>query len=558
MDNQYRIVRSVQPGGGMASSDMHEFKLINNGKSALMTVYQQRQFDMSPWNVRQGVGWVMESVFQEIDVETGKMLFEWRSLDHVDPSLSYTYPDHTDTSGTGLSPFAPWDYFHINSIDKNADGDYLISSRHTCAIYKISGKDGSIIWQLHGQNPSFTNINFSFSQQHDARWLSENATHTYLSLYNNGYNGFNQTHQYSSGMLILIDHVDMTATQLRDYMPPGKSMLSSSQGNMQVLNNSHVFMGWGNNAYVSEHDADGNLVFWGFLSQDPGFMNYRAQKFEWDANPTDVPALWSYSRSTEPYSPTTLYVSWNGATRVKFWRFYGSMNATGPYTLLDELPKAGFETAYTDMNFYPWTHAEAVDGQGKLLGKSPNTFTFTPSPELQSYCSEQDCGNALGYGFPDDTNTRPLIPPMGVNTVPWVDPDNPEKLFDWGVSGGQPEETSSADAASGSVYGMLCLPSSRSLRLLGLRLTFADYTNWAVGAVVVLIAAVAVQLIVSCCRRPRRRDQTYQDRRGSMDTLDDMPEGEPKPSETGERRRWWDWRTEDDYLPLQERERRGR
>lgn len=51
MDNQYRIVRSVQPGGGMASSDMHEFMPINDGKTALMTVYQQRQFDMTPWNI---------------------------------------------------------------------------------------------------------------------------------------------------------------------------------------------------------------------------------------------------------------------------------------------------------------------------------------------------------------------------------------------------------------------------------------------------------------------------------------------------------------------------
>ena len=72
-----------------------------------------------------------------------------------------------------------------------------------------------------------------------------------------------------------------------------------------------------------------------------------------------------------------------------------------------------------------------------------------------------------------------------------------------------------------------------------------------------LIAAVAVQVIVSCCRCPRRRDRTYRDRRDSMDTLDDMLEDEPKPSETGERR-WWQRWTEDDYLPLQERERQER
>lgn len=79
---------------------------------------------------------------------------------------------------------------------------------------------------------------------------------------------------------------------------------------------------------------------------------------------------------------------------------------------------------------------------------------------------------------------------------------------------------------------------------------------------VVIVASVAVHLIVRCCRRrQKRQNQIYGDRRDSTDTLDDMPEDEHerKPSETGERRRWWDWRTEDeDYLPLQEREREER
>ncbi|BAE60645.1 unnamed protein product [Aspergillus oryzae RIB40] len=142
MDNRYRTVKTVVPGGGMASSDMHEFLPINDGKTALLTVYQQRQFDMSLWNVKTGMGWLMESIFQEVDVETNEVLFEWKSLDHVDPTVSYTYPGHTDTSGTGLDPRSPWDYFHINSIDKNQEGDYLISSRHTSAIYKFPARMG--------------------------------------------------------------------------------------------------------------------------------------------------------------------------------------------------------------------------------------------------------------------------------------------------------------------------------------------------------------------------------------------------------------------------------
>ncbi|CDM34811.1 hypothetical protein DTO013E5_3279 [Penicillium roqueforti] len=424
MDNNYRVVRSVQPGGGMASSDMHEFRPINDGKTALMTIYQQRQFDMTPWNVKTGVGWLMESVFQEIDVETNDVLFEWRSLDHVDPSSSYTWPAHTDTSGTGLNVHEPWDYFHINSVDKNAAGDYLISSRHTSAIYKVSGKDGSVMWRLHGAQPSFRNINFSFSQQHDARWLYENATHTLLSLYNNGYNGFNKTHTYSAGMIIMIDHVEKTATQLRDYAPIRDDLVSSSQGNLQMLPNQNAFIGWGNNPFVSEHDEAGNLLFWGSFAKDT-VMNYRAMKFEWDGAPTDSPALWTYSRSAETSSTTSFYVSWNGATRVQTWRFWGAMNATGPWTLLDEVSKTGFETKYSTPKFYLWSKVEAVDREGILLGKSETKYTFVPSSELREFCAESTCLDAPGYGFPGEEAARPFIPPVGVNTVPWIDPNNP-------------------------------------------------------------------------------------------------------------------------------------
>ncbi|OQE00152.1 hypothetical protein PENVUL_c057G03853 [Penicillium vulpinum] len=419
MDKNYRIVRSVQPGGGMASSDMHEFRPINDGRTALMTIYQQRQFDMTPWNIRTGLGWLMESVFQEVDVETNEVLFEWRSLDHVDPSLSYTWPSHTDTSGTGLNVHQPWDYFHINSVDKNAAGDYLISSRHTSAIYKISGKDGSVIWRLHGAQPSFRNINFSFSHQHDARWLHENATHTILSLYNNGYNGFNKTHTYSAGMIIMIDHEEKTAIQLRDYVPIQNDLVSSSQGNLQMLPNQNVFIGWGNNPFVSEHDEAGNLLFWGSFAKDT-VMNYRAMKFEWDGVPTDSPALWTYSRTSEPVSSTSFYVSWNGATRVNTWRFWGAMNITGPWTVLGEVSKTGFETEYTSDRFFLWSKVEAVDREGIVLGKSEAKYTFVPSSGLREFCAASTCLDAPGYGFPGEEAALPSIPPAGVNTVPWI------------------------------------------------------------------------------------------------------------------------------------------
>jgi len=51
---------------------------------------------------------------------------------------------------------------HINAVDKDSHGDYLVSSRHTSTIFKIAGLSspsgttpGTIIWRLGGKKSSF-------------------------------------------------------------------------------------------------------------------------------------------------------------------------------------------------------------------------------------------------------------------------------------------------------------------------------------------------------------------------------------------------------------------
>ncbi|KAJ9298028.1 hypothetical protein DTO217A2_8525 [Paecilomyces variotii] len=536
MDNRYRIVRSVQAGGGMSSSDMHEFKVINNGKTALMTIYQQRQWDMSAWNIRTGVGWIMESIFQEVDVETSEVIFEWRSLDHVDPTWSYTYPAATDTSGTGLEPHSPWDYFHINSIDKNEDGDYLISSRHTSCIYKISGKDGKVIWRLHGANPSFKSVNFDFSQQHDARWLEENSTHTVLSLYNNGYNGFNQTNDYSSGMIIAIDHVEKTATLIREYGPPGNQMISSSQGNTQVLPNKNVFQGWGNNPFVSEHSENGELLLWGYIAKE-WTMNYRALKYQWDADPTDEPALWAYSKATPGNNQTSFYVSWNGATRVKTWKFYGSDLQEGPFQVLAMVDKNGFETSYAHPDYHRWCYVEALDAEGKVLRRSGTKYTFVPSPELSSYCADTACDNAAAFGYPGEEGAGAIIPPpispLEAEPEGSVSPPSPEESGET-VNGGDPgeaEEQVDSDWRQGSSSSSDDKEGQDSGEVLA---SLAD--SW-----VLLSLGVVVGLGVAFVflRRFHRRHRLTRLRDGSEESLEEM---ERKARDGSDGRPWWHWR----------------
>jgi hypothetical protein len=90
----------------------------------------------------------------ELDIATGDVLFEWSSLDHVDPSESFL-PLNPGQAGAGYNSSDAWDYFHINSVDKDDEGNYLISARDANAAYKINGQTGKVIWQLSGKSSSF-------------------------------------------------------------------------------------------------------------------------------------------------------------------------------------------------------------------------------------------------------------------------------------------------------------------------------------------------------------------------------------------------------------------
>ena len=110
LDNTLTTVKTVQTGGGRPPADQHEFNVINGGKSALMTIFRPVPYDLTAYNITGGQGFIVEGIMQEVDTGSGQVLFEWRSLAHVDPSAGYVLPNTTDISGDGLSMSTAWDY----------------------------------------------------------------------------------------------------------------------------------------------------------------------------------------------------------------------------------------------------------------------------------------------------------------------------------------------------------------------------------------------------------------------------------------------------------------
>lgn len=296
---------------------------------------------------------------------------------------------------------------HLNSVDKNADGDYLVSARNTNCIYKISGRDGSIIWRLGGRDSSFILNGFNFSSQHDARFRKENSTTTIISFLNNASDGTNSSADTSSALFVALETSTspMTARVINHYDRPDKN-LTHLRGNVQLLPNSNVFVGWSTNGYISESTPTGECVLEArFASMR--FANYRAYKFNFTSSPSEPPTLKAFAFGAPPGTISTIfYVSWNGATEVASWNFYGSKDPAAGLILVGRVPKSGFETMFTFAGYIPNVFAEAVDADGRVLGTSGLEWTIAPP------------GSDFGHGHHSALDLLTLDANLGGSSLP--------------------------------------------------------------------------------------------------------------------------------------------
>ena len=144
-NSSYQTVAIVRAGNGY-QPDLHEFQITPQG-TALITVYDAIDCNLSAvGGPRDGA--VADTLLQEIDLKTGLVMYEWHSLDHVPLRSSYA-------SAAQASRKEPFDYFHINSIDVEQDGDLLVDARNTWAAYDVDPKTGQVRWELGGKHSSF-------------------------------------------------------------------------------------------------------------------------------------------------------------------------------------------------------------------------------------------------------------------------------------------------------------------------------------------------------------------------------------------------------------------
>jgi hypothetical protein len=347
-DRSYRPVVVVHAGNGY-TADLHEFQITPRGTAfldAYVPVHRNLTALGGPSN-----GTVLDCVVQELDVRTGQVLWEWHSLGHVPLWRSYWPVPH--------SPAVWFDYFHINSIEELPDGNVLISSRNTWAIYKIRRSTGQVIWTLGGRRSSFTmGPRTRFEWQHDARMHPGGV----LSVFDDASSPVEEPQ--ASAKFLRLDTRTMTARLAARYThsPP---VLAGLAGNTQLLANRDVFVGWGAAPDFSEYGPGGRQIFNGAFPV--GIGTYRALRFPWSAHPLTRPAL---AAAAAPDGGLTVYASWNGATAVARWRLLGGPRPALLHVVGPDADRTGFETAISTEQHPAYVAVQALDAGGRVLGTS--------------------------------------------------------------------------------------------------------------------------------------------------------------------------------------------
>lgn len=323
--------------------------------------------------------YIWDGVFQEVDIETGELVFQWRASEHYRFTETYRPVYRMGTRGD------PYDWYHINSVQKDELGNYLVSARYPHSITYIDAKTKDTIWQLGGRSNMFMDLSggnaTNFAWQHDARfWPTDTFPNLYtppperegfttklMTLFDN--TAEDMHYQFglplSRGLLLevtyptpgtdksvlipVIDYMDRperpplegehtedekklwatngsdpdyTVRVIKSYENPNW-IRSSSQGSVQLLPQGRgldpkVFVGYGLSAAWTEFDSNGTVLCDVHFGARTSWERGDIQSYR--AYKFD----WTGQPKTAPSVEITdddaqVLVSWNGATDVVEW-----------------------------------------------------------------------------------------------------------------------------------------------------------------------------------------------------------------------------------------------
>lgn len=266
LDERFEVVSEHQTVG-LEDTDPHE-AIWNDDGSYYVMAYEPD-------------GDLVDSVVQHVSAD-GELLWEWAASDHLDVEAETVTPDDPD-------------WAHLNSIQVMADGDLLLSFRHTSSVVKVAREahdgfaSGDVVWRLGGRAGDFTWIG-------DLDNTGPCAQHTAYELENGNILIFDNGSATLTGALcvdlldrtgpvvqrprtrmleVSVDELLGTATVVADHRVGDRFAIFA--GSAQGLDGGHTMVGWASEtrALASELDDSGEVV-WEVRDPSRTWFTYRA------------------------------------------------------------------------------------------------------------------------------------------------------------------------------------------------------------------------------------------------------------------------------------------
>jgi EmrB/QacA subfamily drug resistance transporter len=333
--------------------------IVISGEDAWVTANKNIAKNLSSYGGAYN-GALIDSAVQEYDLKTGKLLRTWDALAHIPLG---------DSRATVPTNGFPWDAYHVNAIDLTGEGTFLVSMRNTWAAYMVNIETGKIEWTLGGRHSSFKfGPGAAFQWQHDVALGAGGRSDSTVTLFDDhccqltgGGTSVPPTGP-SRGLVLRLSQSTRVATLEAQY-GNREGFKSEYMGDTQPLANGNTFVGWGSAPYLSEYSAAGKPLL---EAEFPGSdLSYRSMVEQWVGLPLSPPA----AAARQEDGKTTVYVSWNGATRVVSWRVLAGASG-GRLTAVASAAKSGFETAIAVPAGQQSFEVQALDADGHVIGAS--------------------------------------------------------------------------------------------------------------------------------------------------------------------------------------------
>jgi hypothetical protein len=235
---------------------------------------------------------VLDSAIVELDRD-GNAVWQWNTKDYFDLAET-TFPQRF---GRWTNEFGgEIDLIHVNSFQRLAGGDYVVSARHLDAVFRVDRATGDVAWILGSlpsspadppvaDDPYLPNKSGAPRleivgdpwggprRQHDARLEAVGGT-LLLTVYDNRTGMVGQTARV---VVYEIDEVALTATMVREIRNPGGA-ISGALGSARLADDGSVLVNWGQlQPMFQEFDASNELQL--SITQEPARSTYRIVKY---------------------------------------------------------------------------------------------------------------------------------------------------------------------------------------------------------------------------------------------------------------------------------------